>query len=67
MARQVGARYGCAMCGAELVYEKPCPCTGRAVHSEICCGQQMKVVPTRAGTKKPATQARKASARKTSR
>jgi hypothetical protein len=43
MARQVGARYVCEKCGAELVYEKACPCPeGHAVHSEICCGQQMK-------------------------
>lgn len=43
MARQVGARYMCEKCGAELVYEKACPCPeGHAAHSEICCGQQMK-------------------------
>jgi hypothetical protein len=45
MARQVGARYVCEKCGAELVYEKACPCPeAHAAHSEICCGQQMNAV-----------------------
>jgi hypothetical protein len=35
-------RYGCDQCGAELVYEKPCPCPPDMPHVEICCGQQMK-------------------------
>lgn len=42
MPRQVGERYVCEKCGAELVYEKACPCQGEHAHSEICCGQQMK-------------------------
>ncbi|HHV22306.1 MAG TPA: hypothetical protein GXZ30_12365 [Propionibacterium sp.] len=43
MTRQVGERYLCEKCGAQLVYEKPCDCTtGR--HEEICCGAQMTKV-----------------------
>ena len=30
------------ICGAVLVYEKPCPCPESMPHSEICCGEQMK-------------------------
>ena len=40
MSREVGDRYHCESCGAELVYEKACPCENMA-HSEICCGKQM--------------------------
>jgi hypothetical protein len=43
MARNVGDRYVCEKCGAQIVYEKACPCT-EGNHSEICCGQQMKPV-----------------------
>lgn len=43
MPRKAGDRYVCEKCKAELVYEKPCSCT-EGVHSEICCGQQMKAV-----------------------
>jgi hypothetical protein len=43
MSRAAGDRYVCEKCGAELVYEKGCPCPpGEMPHSEICCGQQMK-------------------------
>lgn len=42
MPREVGDRYACEKCGAQLVYEKPCPCPERMPHSEICCGEQMK-------------------------
>ena len=55
MARNVGDRYICEKCGAELVYEKACPCSkgNPHSHSEICCGQQMKAVDkSRAQTKK---------------
>ena len=41
MSRQTGDRYRCEQCGAQLVYEKPCPCGDKMPHSEICCGQQM--------------------------
>ncbi len=41
MSRQAGDRMKCEKCGAELVYEKPCPCPPEIEHSEICCGQQM--------------------------
>ena len=41
MSRESGDRYHCDSCGAELVYEKPCPCGDNMVHSEICCGKQM--------------------------
>ena len=41
MSRKAGERYVCEKCGATLVYEKACPC-GQGVHSEVCCGQQMK-------------------------
>ena len=42
--RNVGDRYRCQKCGAELVYEKPCPCSSAMPHEEICCGQQMTAV-----------------------
>jgi hypothetical protein len=41
MSRNAGERYVCEQCGAELVYEKPCPCK-EGGHSEVCCGKQMK-------------------------
>jgi hypothetical protein len=44
MSRDVGDRYRCVQCGAELVYEKPCPCDESQPHSEICCGEQMQKV-----------------------
>lgn len=44
MPRQIGDRYVCEKCGAQLVYEKPCPCPESMPHSEICCGEQMKLV-----------------------
>ena len=44
MKREVGDRYACEKCGAQLVYEKPCPCPESMPHSEICCGEQMKLV-----------------------
>ncbi len=43
MMREVGDRYRCEKCGAELVYEKPCTCS-EMEHKEICCGEQMKKV-----------------------
>jgi hypothetical protein len=42
--RKVGERYVCEKCGAQLVYEKACPCPEGMKHSEICCGEQMKQV-----------------------
>jgi hypothetical protein len=42
MPRAAGDRYVCEKCGAELVYEKGCPCPAGMPHSEICCGEQMK-------------------------
>jgi predicted RNA-binding Zn-ribbon protein involved in translation (DUF1610 family) len=44
MARNVGDRYKCDKCGAELVYERACPCPPSMPHSETCCGQQMTPV-----------------------
>ncbi|MEZ7238687.1 hypothetical protein QYS60_13070 [Rhodococcus sp. GXMU-t2271] len=44
MPRSVGDRYICEKCGAQLVYEKACPCSEEMAHSEICCGGQMKRV-----------------------
>jgi|GEM_PF-438218 len=44
MPRKVGDRYACKDCGAELVYEKACPCPEGMPHSEICCGKQMELV-----------------------
>jgi hypothetical protein len=44
MPRKAGERYVCEKCGAQLVYEKPCPCPEGMEHSEICCGEQMKQV-----------------------
>lgn len=44
MPRQVGERYAFEKCGTQLVYEKPCPCPDSMLHSEICCGEQMKLV-----------------------
>jgi hypothetical protein len=43
MSRNVGDRYVCEKCGAALVYEKACPCPEGMKHSEICCGEQMKL------------------------
>lgn len=44
MSREVGARFRCEKCGAQLVYEVACPCPGEMEHREICCGEQMKAV-----------------------
>jgi len=44
MSREIGDRYRCEACGAELVYEKACPCGDQMDHSEICCGNQMTKV-----------------------
>lgn len=47
MSRQIGDRYRCEKCKAELVYEKPCPCAeDKQVYSEICCDKQMTKVAT---------------------
>lgn len=43
MPRETGDRYVCEKCGAQLVYEKPCPCPEGMDHAEICCGEQMKL------------------------
>lgn len=43
MPRAIGDRYVCDKCGAELVYSKPCDCPEGKPHSEICCGQQMRL------------------------
>ena len=45
MSREAGARFTCESCGATLVYEKGCPCGDAMPHSEICCGEQMSLVP----------------------
>jgi len=42
LPREAGDRHVCEACGAQLVYEKPCPCPESMPHSEICCGKQMK-------------------------
>lgn len=55
MARQIGERYACEKCGAQLVYEKPCPCADGKPHAEICCGEQMKRLPEQAGQASQAT------------
>lgn len=52
MPRKVGDQYTCEKCGAQLVYEKPCPCPVGPRHSEICCGEQMKLVQSQASAKK---------------
>jgi hypothetical protein len=44
MTRNIGDRYSCESCGAQLVYEKGCPCPPSMPHSEICCGKQMKLL-----------------------
>ncbi len=44
MSRSTGDRYRCEKCGAELVYEKGCPCPADSPHSEVCCGEAMKLV-----------------------
>lgn len=44
MARRAGERYECKLCGAALVYEKPCPCDEGTGHREVCCDQQMTPV-----------------------
>jgi hypothetical protein len=48
MPRQVGDRYVCEKCGAQLVYEKACPCPETNTHAEICCGEQMKLISSQA-------------------
>ena len=53
MPRQAGDRYVCEKCGAKLVYEQSCPCAEGMAHSEVCCGQQMKLVEGQAGDKPP--------------
>ena len=55
MPRKVGDRYVCEKCGAQLVYEKPCPCPESMPHSEICCGEQMKLAQEQAPAKVEAT------------
>ena len=54
MARNVGDRFVCEKCGAEIVYEKACTCPESSAHphSEICCGQQMKAAGKGAPEKK---------------
>jgi hypothetical protein len=52
MPRKAGDRYICEKCGAQLVYEKPCPCPASMPHSEICCGEQMKLLQGQALPKK---------------
>jgi hypothetical protein len=49
MPRKAGDRFRCEKCGAQLVYEKPCPCPPDMPHVEICCGRQMTAVTTGAG------------------
>jgi hypothetical protein len=44
MSRESGDWYHCNSCGAELVYEKPCPSGEGMVHSEICCSKQMSKI-----------------------
>jgi len=44
MSREVGDRYVCESCDAELVYTKACPCGDEQTNSEICCGKQMTKV-----------------------
>lgn len=51
MSRQVGDQYACEKCGAQLVYEKACPCPEGGTHAEICCNEQMKLVKEGAPTK----------------
>lgn len=51
MPRKVGDRYVCEKCGAQLVYEKECPCPEGMPHSEICFGEQMKHAQEEAGAK----------------
>jgi hypothetical protein len=51
MPREVGDRYYCPQCGAQLIYEKPCPCPESMPHSEICCGEQMRQVQDQAATR----------------
>jgi len=51
--RKIGDRYRCEKCGAELVYEKPCPCGPTMKHEEICCGRQMTVVGKMEQVKQP--------------
>lgn len=52
MPRKVGDCYVCKECGAQLVYEKACPCPEGMPHSEICCGKQMELVQKQAQAKK---------------
>ena len=43
MAHPAGERLRCDECGAEVMFVKPCNCTGReGAHSDICCGKPMR-------------------------
>lgn len=44
MSHPVGERLRCDECGAEIVFVKECPCPERdpKMHSDICCGKEMR-------------------------
>jgi hypothetical protein len=46
MAHPVGERLHCDSCGAEVVFEKACPCPEAEpkTHSDVCCGSEMRRV-----------------------
>lgn len=46
MPHPAGERLRCDECGAEILFVKPCPCPDREprAHSDICCGQEMRIV-----------------------
>lgn len=60
MAHQVGERFRCDECGAEIVYVEPCPCPEHdpKTHSEICCGKQMRALGVQPSREQPQPEAR---------
>jgi hypothetical protein len=46
MPHPAGERLRCEECGAEIVFEKACPCPDREpkAHSDVCCGKDMQRV-----------------------
>lgn len=44
MPHPIGERLRCDECGAEIVFVKPCPCPEREpkMHSDMCCGKEMR-------------------------
>lgn len=59
MAHTVGERMHCDSCGAEIVYVEACTCPEDepGVHSNVCCGEEMRSLGVVATTEPPRTEA----------